>query len=79
MPGRARDLYVDNVAGDDRYDGLIAEANSELSGPFRTITSARLATRKGDRLILANTGEAYRESITLQGGRRSGMRMRRLS
>jgi hypothetical protein len=68
----ARDIYVDNLSGDDRNDGAIATTNSSGSGPCRTIARALRAAQKGDRIVLANTGEPYRESITLQGGRNSG-------
>ena len=63
--------YVDNVKGDDTRDGRSAEVRSG-SGPFRTIARALRAAEAGDRIILANTGQPYRESITLQGGRHSG-------
>ena len=44
---------------------------------MKRVHSARLTraldvARKGDRIILVNTGEPYRESVTLQGGRHSG-------
>ena len=63
--------YVDNVKGDDTRDGRSAEVRSG-SGPFRTIAQALRVAEAGDRIILANTGQPYRESITLQGGRHSG-------
>ncbi len=72
-PGWARDIYVDNVAGNDRNDGSVAAVAGGRLGPYRSITRALKASRKGDRVILINTGEAYRESITLQGGRQSGI------
>lgn len=70
-PGWARDIYVNNVTGDDRYDGN-APVAANLYGPYRTLTRALKASAKGDRVIVANTGEAYRECITLQGARQSG-------
>jgi hypothetical protein len=70
--GWARDIYVNNVAGNDRYDGNAPAAEGDFIGPYRTLTRALKATVKGDRLIVANTGEAYRECITLQGARQSG-------
>lgn len=67
----ARDLFVNNVGGSDTNNG--ATANSQgRNGPFRTIERALRAVRPGDRLSLVNTGEPYRESLTLQGGRLSG-------
>ncbi|MHB8953057.1 MAG: right-handed parallel beta-helix repeat-containing protein [Pirellulaceae bacterium] len=68
----ARDIYVDNVIGDDRNDGSAVVALGARVGPYRTLTRALAATLKGDRVIVANTGESYRESLTLQGARQSG-------
>ena len=68
----AREIYVDNLAGDDRNDGSSEKVNAAGSGPCRTIARALRAAHRGDRIILANNGEPYRESITLQGGRHSG-------
>jgi len=62
----ARDVYVDNVAGNDMVDG-----SSERTA-CRTIARALRSAQRGDRIVLANTGQPYRESITLQGGRHSG-------
>ncbi len=71
-PVLARDIYVNNLGGDDSFDGSAPQSRGQRSGPCRSIGRAlRLAT-KGDRVIVANTGEAYHESITLQGGRHSG-------
>lgn len=68
----ARDIYVSNVAGDDHYTGLSSEGRDDGSGPVNTIGRAlRLATA-GDRIVLAKTGEPYRESIALVGSRNSG-------
>jgi len=68
----AKDFYVNNVAGDDRRNGLSEESNGTIGGPFRTIARALKSAEKGDRVILAATAEPYRESITLQAGRHSG-------
>ncbi|MFW6170590.1 MAG: right-handed parallel beta-helix repeat-containing protein [Planctomycetota bacterium] len=73
MPLWARDIYVNNVAGRDRNDGTAAEASTDGTGPYRTITRALRAAQKGDRVVLANTGKPYRESITLQGGKHGGI------
>ncbi len=45
---------------------------SEGVGPCRTISKALRITRPGDRIIVANTGQPYREGLTLQGPRHSG-------
>jgi len=67
----ARDIYVDNVAGNDLSDGTAAQSSGS-SGPCRTIARVLRSANKGDRIILTNTGEPYRESITLQAGVHSG-------
>ena len=36
----ARDIYVNNVTGDDRYDGTAAITEGGHTGPDRTITRA---------------------------------------
>lgn len=68
----ATDIYVNNVNGDDRYNGGAPTTRTQGSGPLRTIATALKIARKGDRIILAQTTEPYRESITLQGARNSG-------
>jgi hypothetical protein len=69
----ARDIYVDNRFGDDRFDGTEAKTQGGGIGPFRTIARALRAVSQGDRIVLANTGQPYRESITLQGAAHSGV------
>jgi hypothetical protein len=46
--------------------------NEQGGGPLQSITRALELAQKGDRIILANTGEPYREPICLTGGRSSG-------
>jgi hypothetical protein len=71
--GLAIDLFVDNLAGDDRNNGQGAAVVSRGNGPVRTIDKALRLARAGDRIILnPNSGEPYRECITLQGGAHSG-------
>lgn len=70
-PLEARDLFVNNLGGDDRADGREPTSSTE-GGPVRTIGRALELARTGDRIHLANTGEPYRESITLSGADRSG-------
>lgn len=71
-PVRGAEIFVDNVSGDDRNNGTTANASEGSSGPIETITKALRIARKGDRVIIANKGVPYRESITLQGGHNSG-------
>ena len=70
-PVSARDWYVNNVAGDDIKDGLSEVSTSSTSGPVRSIAKALRGAGKMDRIIIANTGESYRENFTLCG-RHSG-------
>ena len=68
----ARDIFVNNEIGDDLFDGSTQEVVSERAGPTRTIAKALRVANTGDHIHIANTGEPYRESITMQGGRHSG-------
>lgn len=64
MPCAARDVYVNNVTGDDRAGGESADAAAS-SRPVRTIERALRLVNRGGRIILASTGEPYREMISL--------------
>jgi hypothetical protein len=70
-PVSARDLYVNNVTGDDRYEGRTPEYFAS-DGPCRSIARALYLAQSGDTIVLAGTGQPYRESVTLQGARHSG-------
>ena len=74
LPGVAagRDIFVDNVHGDDRKGGEAPNSQGEVGGPCRSIRKALLIARPGDRLVLANHGVPYRECVTIQGARHSG-------
>lgn len=56
IPAAGRDLVVNNATGK----------------PFPTIREALCAAGPGDRIVLVNTGQPYRECITLAGSRVSG-------
>lgn len=73
VDARATDWFVDNQTGDDRFDGRDAASRGGGVGPFKSIARALRAAERGDHIILANTGEPYRESITLQGASHSGL------
>jgi hypothetical protein len=73
LPARARDVFVDNVVGDDRRDGSSAELSGTQGGPCRTITRGLTRIQPGDRLVIANHGQPYCESVTLQAARHSGV------
>lgn len=69
---RGADIFVDNVRGDDRNRGNTSSFSEGDNGPIATIAKALRIARKGDHIILTNTGVPYEESITLQGGNNSG-------
>ncbi len=60
----ARDLFVDNVRGDDLHDGLAA-GTTEFGGPVRSVRRALELALPGDRIVLAKNDEPYREEISL--------------
>ena len=68
----ARDIYVDNVGGDDKNNGLHAQSQGDTASPVRTIAKALRLARAGDRIVLANSGQPYRECVALVGTRHSG-------
>lgn len=68
----ARDIYVSNTAGDERFTGRHSENTPDLNGPVRSISRALEIAHRGDRIVVENTGVAYRESLSLTGGRHSG-------
>jgi hypothetical protein len=70
-PATAVDLFVNNLGGDDRADGRFANSTIE-GGPVRTITRALSLAGPGDHIHIANTGEPYRETVSLSGGDHSG-------
>lgn len=68
----ARDIFVSNTRGDDRFTGSQPAALPDLSGPVRTIGKALRLALQGDRVVVENTGQPYRESISLVGSHNSG-------
>src|SRR5690242_11981223 len=67
----ARDLFVDNLGGDDRANGREPNSSTE-AGPVKTIARALALAEPGDRIHLAKNATPYRESISLAGGDHSG-------
>lgn len=69
----AREIYVDNVRGNDDFAGLSPKA-IDMNGPVRTIKRALEIAHSSDCIILANNPERpYQESVTVGGERNSGM------
>lgn len=61
------DIFVDNRAGDDRWNGQSAIQLGEQVGPVRTITRALRLAIAGTRVVLLPTGEPYHEAVTAHG------------
>jgi hypothetical protein len=68
----ARDIFVNNLLGDDRRGGSLPAPAGEGGGPCRSIAKALRIAQPGDRIVIAKTDQPYRESITLQGPHHSG-------
>lgn len=67
-----RDIHVNNAHGSDAFNGASADAIDAVVGPVRTLKRAIQLCRRGDRIVLANTGSAYYGAMSLVGSRRSG-------
>jgi hypothetical protein len=72
----ARDIHVDNRVGDDTATGRLQQTTADRTGPVRSIAKALELASPGDRIVLKNTGEPYRESVSLVGRRHSGLAVR---
>lgn len=68
----AADIYVDNLLGDDVFDGLSQRPLGVTSGPVKSIGRAVRLVGRGDVIHVANTGVPYYESVDLVGDRNSG-------
>jgi hypothetical protein len=73
-PATAITLYVNNLAGNDRYNGQAESQTGETLGPVRTIRRALHLASLADRITLVDTGEPYRESLTFSGRHNSGLK-----
>src|SRR5690349_19122935 len=73
LTAHARDIYVDNVAGDDRNVGAQPVGGAVDTGPVRTIGRALWIAHAGDRIVLAKNADPYREMVCLIGPRNSGI------
>ena len=68
----ARDIFVDNIGGNDRNDGRHSRNEGDTGSPVRTIAKALRLAQSGDRIVLAKSVEPYRECLSLVGTRHSG-------
>ena len=63
---------MDNAGGNDKNNGLHAQNQGDTASPVRTIAKALRLARAGDRIVLANSEQPYRECVALVGTRHSG-------
>ena len=68
----ARDIYVDNVCGDDGSTGEYAKPTPERSGPVCTLAKALRLAGRGDRVVIKKNDRPYHEPISLSGGHHGG-------
>jgi hypothetical protein len=71
-PAMGREVFVNNVSGDDGFSGRQARDEAGPGGPVRTLAKALRLAGPGDTIVLAKTDAPYRESISLVGSRCSG-------
>lgn len=64
-------IYVNNLGGNDAWSGSVSQSLVG-QGPVRTINRALALAEKGDHIVIANTGEPYRESIGLSAAKHCG-------
>ena len=70
----ARDIFVNNQTGSEFLDGFSEDREQGQTGPVKTITQALALARRGDNIVLAKTGQPYRESVSIQGARHNGIK-----
>ncbi len=72
-PLTAAEWYVDNLRGDDAFNGSSRDPLSGENGPLRTIRRALSRAGSGDTIHLANSDQPYYESLQLFGPKHSGV------
>ena len=72
----AGDIFIDNLIGNDGFDGALAKPIDQGSGPVRTLRRAMHLAGFGDRIVLTQAGGTYYDSLSLTGVRHSGTTQR---
>ena len=67
LPVISADYYVDNVVGNDAFDGKSEKVAGDKSGPVATIDIALKKAVAGDTVHMNNTGKLYRQSADFYG------------
>ena len=65
-----RDIFVNNLEGNDRSQGQRPHTTGD-SGPVATISKALRLAEAGDRIVVVDTGQPYRETLSLMGSKHS--------
>ena len=65
-----RDIFVNNIEGNDRSQGQRPHTTGD-SGPVATISKALRLAEAGDRIVVVDTGQPYRETLSLMGSKHS--------
>ena len=68
----AADIFVDNLIGDDAFDGALEHPVDIGSGPVKSLHRAMQLAGFADRIVLTRRGAVYFDSLSLTGGRHSG-------
>lgn len=68
----AVEIYVDNLVGDDVFDGRNSVPSDTGTGPVRTLRRAIQLAGFGDQIVLTRPGAVYYDSLSLTGTRNSG-------
>src|SRR5689334_5697669 len=68
----ARDVFVNNVTGDDRLDGFAPVRGDAYNGPVKTVGRALEIVTKSGRVVLAKTEQPYRETLSLSARSHNG-------
>lgn len=75
-PCLATDIYVDNLLGNDLFNGITSTSEGSEGGPVRTLRRAMQLAGFGDRIVLTRSGAFYYDSFSLTGVQHSGTRLR---
>lgn len=68
----AKDVFVDNVGGDDGSSGEFVQPTPERTGPVQTLAKALRLAGRGDRIIIKKTERPYYEPISLSSSQHGG-------
>ena len=71
-PASARDIFVNNLGGNDTLDGASHLVEGADHGPLRTLRKAMMVADPGDVIRIIPTSEPLREEIAISGARQRG-------